>query len=211
MCKLKKIEIPDHFLWTVLQVASWRFGGRAAAAGARVGGRVQPSAQFGSRLQSTSALLDASYEAPQKQVGEYKLDERFSTADTRVYHHKDQAPTIVHRGTVRASDWKDNALVAIGLGHLGSRHKKARLITQQVEKAYGRTANAIGHSLGGRLAETSGAGGQITTYNKAAGLGDLFKKQRPVDWTCARVVTSCRRSRSRSAESAQLSPRTLEG
>ncbi|KAJ1640939.1 hypothetical protein T492DRAFT_854031 [Pavlovales sp. CCMP2436] len=115
------------------------------------------------RIGSASALLDASYLPFQKQVGEYKLDKRFSTADTRVYQHK-SGPTI------------DNALVAIGLGHLGQRHKKARLLTAAVEHAYRKPANAIGHSLGGRLAETSGARGQITTYNKAAGLGDLFKK-----------------------------------
>jgi hypothetical protein len=153
------------------------FGSRAAGRTEQFGSRAAPStAQFGGRIGSASKLLDASYEKFQREVDGYKLDKRFSSADTRVYSHKTKGPTVVHRGTNNASDWKDNALVAVGLGHLGQRHKKAKRITAMVEHAYRKPANAIGHSLGGRLAETSGANGQITTYNKAAGLGDLFKK-----------------------------------
>ena len=39
------------------------------------------------------------------------------------------------------------------------------------------SADAIGHSLGGRLAENSGAHGKITTYNKAVGLADIGTKK----------------------------------
>ncbi|KAJ1629396.1 hypothetical protein T492DRAFT_1011151, partial [Pavlovales sp. CCMP2436] len=53
----------------------------------------------------------------------------------------------------------------------------ARRITAATEKKYGRPANSVGHSLGGRLAEQSGSGGQIVTINKAAGLGDIGRRQ----------------------------------
>lgn len=153
------------------------FGARAnKSQEAGFGGRIGKAGhQFGGRIGKSSALIHASYETAKDKVGGFTLDKRFSTDDTRVYHNKKGVPTIVHRGTANGADWKDNALVAIGLGHLGGRHKRARAITEAVEKAYKRPANAIGHSLGGRLAETSGARGNITTYNKAAGLGDLFK------------------------------------
>jgi hypothetical protein len=35
--------------------------------------------------------------------------------------------------------------------------------------------NVFGDSLGGSLAEKSGASGQIITHNKGVGLGDVFK------------------------------------
>ncbi|KAJ1628600.1 hypothetical protein T492DRAFT_1017481 [Pavlovales sp. CCMP2436] len=53
----------------------------------------------------------------------------------------------------------------------------ARSITAATEEKYGRPANSVGHSLGGRLAEQSGSGGQIVTINKAAGLGDIGRRQ----------------------------------
>ena len=44
-----------------------------------------------------------------------------------------------------------------------------------LENKYGRVADAVGHSLGGRLIENSGSHGNVITYNKAIGLGDIGK------------------------------------
>jgi hypothetical protein len=106
----------------------------------------------------------------------YRLDKELSTASTKVFVNQRGVPTIGHRGSKRVSDWFDNALLAVGLGRFGPRHREAKAITQKVEAKYGKPANAIGHSLGGRLAETSGARGRVVTYNKAAGLADIGKR-----------------------------------
>ncbi|KAJ1634293.1 hypothetical protein T492DRAFT_836956 [Pavlovales sp. CCMP2436] len=45
------------------------------------------------------------------------------------------------------------------------------LITAAAEAKYKSNSNAVGHSLGGHLAERSGSGGEAVTYNKAARLG----------------------------------------
>jgi hypothetical protein len=44
-----------------------------------------------------------------------------------------------------------------------------------VENKYQSSADVFGHSLGSRDAEVSGAHGNIYTFNKAVGLGSLFK------------------------------------
>lgn len=105
----------------------------------------------------------------------YTYDANLSNNETKVFV-KDGKPVIVHRGSKRLSDWAEDGLIAVGLGHLGHRQKQAQRITKRVEQKYG-SADAVGHSLGGRLAENSGNKGQIITYNKAVGLGDVFTKK----------------------------------
>jgi hypothetical protein len=120
-----------------------------------------------------------------KKLG-YSYDNQLSNNETKVFV-KDGKPTIVHRGSKRVKDWLvDDALILFGLEEkaaplfnrlgLPLRSTKAKNITKQVEAKYG-NSNALGHSLGGRLAENSGAHGNIITYNKAVGLGDVGTKK----------------------------------
>ncbi|KAJ1624703.1 hypothetical protein T492DRAFT_844578 [Pavlovales sp. CCMP2436] len=85
---------------------------------------------------------------------------------------------IAHRGSVTAKDWLvDDALIAVGAHKNTDRLNLACSITAATEKKYNRPANSVGHSLGGRLTEQSGSGGQIVTINKAAGSGDIGRRQ----------------------------------
>ena len=103
----------------------------------------------------------------------YTYDGGLSNNETKVFV-KNGKPVIVHRGSKRLSDWAEDALILAGLGSTGYRQKQAERITKRVEQKYG-SADTVGHSLGGRLAENSGAHGKIITYNKAVGLGDIGK------------------------------------
>lgn len=126
-------------------------------------------------------LLKSSY-MNQKQAADnmkkkgYTYDTELSNNETKIFV-KDKKPIIVHRGSKRLSDWAEDGLILIGLGQYGHRQKQANRITKKVEKKYNISADTVGHSLGGRLAENSNAKGQIITYNKAVGLGDVFKKK----------------------------------
>ena len=126
-------------------------------------------------------LLKASY-LPQKEAAEklkhkgYSYDHNLSSMDTKVFV-KDGKPIVVHRGTKRLSDWVDDGLIAVGLGKHSQRYKEAQKITKKVENKYGKSADSVGHSLGGWLAENSNAKGDIISYNKAVGLGDIGKKK----------------------------------
>ena len=125
-------------------------------------------------------LLKFSYENQKdaardaKNLG-YSYDSALSNNETKVFV-KGGKPTIVHRGSKRLTDWAEDALILVGLGKHGHRQKQAERITKRVEAKYG-SSNAVGHSLGGRLAENSGAHGNIITYNKTVGFADLGTKK----------------------------------
>lgn len=127
-------------------------------------------------------LLKSSYLTQQqaaeklKKIG-YKHDSDLSTMNTKVFVNEYDEPIIIHRGSVNAQDWLDDFKIAIGLGKTTQRVKDAKEITRKVEEKYKKPASSIGHSLGGFVAENVGAKGQIITYNKAAGLGDLGTKK----------------------------------
>ncbi|KAJ1637202.1 hypothetical protein T492DRAFT_834706 [Pavlovales sp. CCMP2436] len=109
----------------------------------------------------------------------YKLDAELSRANTMVFIDRSSGkPVIAHRGSVTAKDWLvDDALIALGAHKNTDRLNLARSIAVAIEKKYNRPANSVGHSLGKRLAEQSGSGGQIVTINKASGLGDIGRRQ----------------------------------
>ena len=48
-------------------------------------------------------------------------------------------------------------------------------LTKLVEDKYKKPVDVFGYSLAARDAEVSGASGNIFTYNKGTGIGDLFK------------------------------------
>jgi len=110
----------------------------------------------------------------------YKLDPRLSTVDTKVAVHKASGrPVVLHRGSTTARDWLvSDALIAAGKADLlDPRHAKARKLTQKVKKKYKQPVSAVGHSLGGRLAERSGADGSVLSVNPAIGPADAFKRR----------------------------------
>jgi len=125
-------------------------------------------------------FLKASYETQKDAEARmskkgYTYDKDLSSMESKVFVNKNGKPTIVQRGSTRLSDWAEDGLIAVGLGGLGNRQKKAIELNRKVEEKYGRNADAIGHSLAGRLVENSGSHGNIITYNKATGLGDIGK------------------------------------
>ena len=126
-------------------------------------------------------LLKSSY-LPQKEAAEklkhkgYDYDHELSRMDTKVLV-KDGKPVIVHRGSKTLRDWLDDGLIAVGLGKTTKRYQDAKEITKKVEQKYNQPADSVGHSYGGWLSENSGAKGNIITYNKAVGLGDVGTKK----------------------------------
>ncbi|KAJ1639037.1 hypothetical protein T492DRAFT_833227 [Pavlovales sp. CCMP2436] len=105
----------------------------------------------------------------------FSFDTQLSQVDTFVYTDKRTGqPAIVHRGSTSPRDFLvDDALIAFGSDRETQRLRRAREITRSAEAKYKKPSNSTGHSLGGRLAERSGSGGSIVTFNKAAGLGDI--------------------------------------
>ena len=127
-------------------------------------------------------LVKASYSS-QKDASKllnnnYTIDPALSKMNTKVFVDKrTNKPVILHRGTTTIKDVFDDGLLAVGLGKFSGRNKQAKRITKKVEAKYGQPATAVGHSLGGWLAERSGGHGDILTYNKAVGLGDIGTKK----------------------------------
>jgi hypothetical protein len=130
-------------------------------------------------------LFEASYDDPNKakerlaNLG-YKADEDLSTSKAKVFTDPQGNPIILHRGTELGKGWK-TALsdigtdIQIGLGKTPKRLTEAKRITKQVQEKYGQPTTAIGTSMGGFLAEKSGADKTIT-YNKAVAPQDIFKR-----------------------------------
>lgn len=127
-------------------------------------------------------LFQASYDNPQ-QASErlakygYKLQTEFTSPETKVFLDPQEKPIILHRGTHRVEDVGTD-IKSILFGQEGRRTKEAKEITQKVKERYGKPVKAIGTSLGGFLAEQSGAD-EVLTYNKGVSPKDIFKKISP--------------------------------
>ena len=111
-----------------------------------------------------------------KKLG-YQYDNKLSSMEAKVFVKHGQ-PTIAHRGITSLRDVADDFLLAVGLGQYGHKYKNVQRLTKNVEERYGKPADTVGHSYGGWLAKNSGAHGNKITYNKAVGLGDLFKNHK---------------------------------
>jgi hypothetical protein len=122
-----------------------------------------------------SSYLPQSEAAKRMQLKGYNYDKDLSSMNTKVYV-KDNKPIIVHRGSVTAKDWFDDGLIALGLGKYGHRYKNAQRVTQKAKEKYDSLVDSVSHSYGGWLTENSGADGNLITYNKAVGLGDIGKR-----------------------------------
>jgi len=124
-------------------------------------------------------ILNASYQNQKeasKTLGKlgYTYDKKLSTNESKVFVDSQGNPNIAFRGSKTAKDWLiSDPLLALGLQNLDPRFKEAKALTKKVEKKYGKPVDVYGHSLGGTISEKSGASGNIITYNKGVGLGDI--------------------------------------
>lgn len=126
-------------------------------------------------------ILEASYQ-PKKlaaktlEKGGYKLDKKLSTNESKVFIDSQGNPNIAFRGSTNAKDFLfSDPLLGLGASKYDPRFREAKQLTRQVEKKYGKPADVFGHSLGGSLAEASGAKGNITTFNKGVGVAGIGK------------------------------------
>ena len=126
-------------------------------------------------------LLSASYksqkeaEAMLKQKG-YTYDPSLSSITDKVFVDSYGNPLVLHRGSKRVvEDWfQSNLPLAVGLEANTPRFQKSKEVVQQVREKYNKPVTSYGHSLGGSLAEKSGAE-RVITFNKGTGLGDIGK------------------------------------
>lgn len=125
-------------------------------------------------------FLRASYDSVSGAAREmepgYVIVPDLSTPEAKVFFSQRTGAVVCFRGSVNASDWAEN--VQLGLGIFGPRHQRSKALMEKVQARYG-PAHAVGHSLGGHLAEHSGAKGLILTVDKAVGLRDLGAQSNP--------------------------------
>ena len=125
-------------------------------------------------------ILKASYLNPQEASKHleglgYNYDHELSSPESKVFTDKEGKPHIAFRGSQRVKDdWLGADIkLLLGLEKYDRRFREAKHTTKLVEDKYGRGADVFGHSLGGSLAEKSGAGGHIYTHNKGTGIFDI--------------------------------------
>ena len=138
--------------------------------------------------------LKASYQSNDKaekelQKSGYKLDKELSGKRAKVYVDENGQPTIAYRGTQNFHDVMTDFAIPLGLADKTKRMQHSRTLVQKVERKYGQPTSAIGHSLGGYLAENSGARGNITTFNKAS-VGGRNKNPNQIDVRTKRDLVS---------------------
>lgn len=126
----------------------------------------------------TKDLLNSSYNKKNKDYGDYKIDKQLSGKRTKVYYNeKENKPVIVHRGTKSIQDVGTD--IGLAFGYRGKRFEHAKKMQKKAEKKYGtENLHTLGHSLGGIIAEETGANSKnIITLNKAITPWELNKKR----------------------------------
>jgi len=97
------------------------------------------------------------------------LDKKLSGKRAKVFVDRDGIPTVSVRGSNTLQDWVvTNPQILTGTIKTSKRQKHTNKVIRKTAKKYNQNVNVIGHSLGGILAEQSGAKGNIVTYNKAS-------------------------------------------
>jgi hypothetical protein len=125
-----------------------------------------------------NSIFEASYQNPKdaavtlSNLG-YTFDTSLSSPTAKVFVDKEGNPNIAYRGSHRVEDILTD--ISLGFGYDTKRQKDARETAKAVEAKYKKPATAYGHSLGGALAEGSGVGGKVITFNKAVAAKDVFK------------------------------------
>ena len=127
-------------------------------------------------------ILEASY-AKNKEAknilekNNYKLDKDLSTKEARVFVDQDGTPNITVRGSKSVKDFLiSDPLLALGLSKYDPRQKQTNKLIEKTKSKYSKDPNLFGHSLGGALVNKANTTGKITTFNKGAGISDLFHK-----------------------------------
>lgn len=128
-------------------------------------------------------LLRASYESQKEaqQILEpygYTYDPAISSITDKVFLDKNGNPVVLHRGSKRIfDDWlSSNLPLAVGLESGSDRFKKSKKVIEELRQKYPeKPIISVGHSLGGSIAEKSGADRSIT-FNKGVGFGDIGKQ-----------------------------------
>lgn len=126
-------------------------------------------------------ILKSSYQSnrdAEKELAQkgFTLDKELSGQRAKVFTSPSGKPHIVYRGTQNRHDVLTDAALALRMGRFTNRAKHTQMVNKQVEKKYGRPAAAYGHSLGGWLAENSGAKGGVVTFNKASNGSKVHNK-----------------------------------
>ena len=127
-------------------------------------------------------ILEASYATNKEaknilEKNNYKLDKDLSTREARVFVDEEGTPNITVRGSKTAKDFLiSDPLIALGLSKYDPRQKSTNKLIEKTKKKYQKDPNLYGHSLGGSLVNNAKTKGNITTFNKGAGAGDLFRK-----------------------------------
>lgn len=130
------------------------------------------------------SLLEASYlnndEAKEIATDNgYLLDEELSNDNAKVFRDKHDSSLIAFRGTQTFDDVLTDALLFTGLTGLSSRFKESDELVERVRDKYKSPIITLGHSLGGRLAESTnentGLVDKVITVNKGTGIFDSFK------------------------------------
>jgi hypothetical protein len=131
-------------------------------------------------------ILEASYQKSKvaKNTLEkqgYKLDRDLSNKEAKVFVDAEGKPSIAVRGSKSAYDFLvSDPLLALGKSNLDPRKRRTNALIENVKRKYGREdVDLYGHSLGGALVSGAKTSGQITTYNKGAGLGTIGKAINP--------------------------------
>ena len=129
-------------------------------------------------------LLEASYAGTNdaKRIGlenGYALDEELSNRKHRVYTDKHDNAIIAFTGTRTFGDAITDTALAFGLADATYRFHESTKLTEKVRQKYRHSPIlAIGHSLGGSLAEhvnKTGHVAKVITVNKGTGLFGIGK------------------------------------
>ena len=127
-------------------------------------------------------ILEASYATNKEaknilEKNNYKIDKDLSTKEARVFVDEDGTPNITVRGSKSVKDFLiSDPLLALGLSRYDPRQKATNNLIEKTKQKYNKDPNLYGHSLGGALINNAKTSGKITTFNKGAGIGDLFQK-----------------------------------
>lgn len=130
-------------------------------------------------------LLEASYAGTDeaRAIGKengYLLDEEFSNRKQRVFVDKHDNAIIAFTGSRTYGDILTDSALAVGLADLTTRFSDSTKLVEKVKKKYSHSPIlAIGHSLGGSLAEhvnKTGLIDKVITVQKGVGLFGIGKK-----------------------------------
>jgi len=132
-------------------------------------------------------LLKASYENPKSGSAPtgYQRDSSLSGKRVQVYTNEEGKAFVVHRGTAGMHDMLTDLKFTTNSSWFKSskRYKHSQEIQKLAHEKYGKeNTTALGHSLGGALAETTGRkSSQIITLNKASNPKFYYNDKRRLD------------------------------